>query len=167
MYGLRDCVFAVTQCRMSLTSKSPRMVLLIAMDVARQALPAYAHRCSPKKFTQHQLFACLVLKGFCRTDYRGIVAMLREWSDLREVIGLNVVPHFTTLQKAAARLLLRSKANRLLEATLACADERSSSRAVPRRQRPRRARRGARVPLHDPHAEVSLSAFRPPRRSNM
>ena len=130
MYGLRDCVFAVTQCRMSLTSKSPRMVLLIAMDVARQALPAYAHRCSPKKFTQHQLFACLVLKGFCRTDYRGIVAMLREWSDLREVIGLNVVPHFTTLQKAAARLLIRSKANRLLEATLACADERSSSRAV-------------------------------------
>ena len=115
---------------MSLTSKSPRTVLLIAMDVARRSLPAYAHRCSPKKFTQHQLFACLVLKGFCRTDYRGIVVMLSEWSDLREVIGLKVVPHFTTLQKAAARLLLRSEANRLLEATLTCADERSSSRAV-------------------------------------
>ena len=113
---------------MNLTSKSPRTVLLIAMDVARRTLPAYAHRCSPKKFTQHQLFACLVLKAFCRTDYRGIVVMLSEWSDLREAIGLKEVPHFTTLQKAAARLLLRGEANRLLEATLACADERSSPR---------------------------------------
>jgi hypothetical protein len=103
---------------MSRTSKSPRTVLLIALDVAKRALPEYAHRCSPKKFTQHQLFACLVLKSFCRTDYRGVVAMLREWSDLRAAIGLNDVPHFTTLHKTAARLLRRRKANRLLETKL-------------------------------------------------
>ena len=103
---------------MSRTSKSPRTVLLIAMDVARQALPEYAHRCSPKKFTQHQLFACLVLKTFFRTDYRGVVAMLAEWPDLCAAIGLRDVPHFTTLQKTAARLLRRRKANRLLEMTL-------------------------------------------------
>ena len=52
--------------------------------------------------------------------------MLSEWSDLREAIGLNQVPHLTTLQKAAARLLLRRKANRLLEATLTRADEHAS-----------------------------------------
>ena len=45
---------------------------------AKDTLPKYAHRFSPKKFTQHQLFACLILKAFCRTDYRGVVAMLAE-----------------------------------------------------------------------------------------
>ncbi len=115
---------------MSRTSKSPRTVLLIALDVAKRALPEYAHRCSPKKFTQHQLFACLVLKSFCRTDYRGVVAMLREWSDLRAAIGLEGVPHFTTLQKTTARLLRRREANRLLEVTLACADEHSPQRTL-------------------------------------
>ncbi len=86
---------------MSRTSKSPRTVLLIALDVAKRTLPEYAHRCSPKKFTHHQLLACLVLKTFYRTDYRGVVAMLAEWSDLRAAIGLNDVPHFTTLHKTA------------------------------------------------------------------
>jgi len=117
---------------MSLTSKSPRTVLLFAMDVARRALPAYAHRCSPRKFTQHQLFACLVLKAFCRTDYRGVVAMLADCPALCAAIGLKCVPHFTTLQKAAARLLLRRTANRLIDATLACADARSPYRATTR-----------------------------------
>ena len=117
---------------MSLTSKSPRTVLLIAMDAARRALPAYAHRCSPKKFTQHQLFACLVLKAFYRTDYRGIVAILEDCPSLCETIGLDEVPHYTTLQKTAARMLCRNKANRLLDATLAGADEQSPSRTVTR-----------------------------------
>ena len=43
-------------------SKSPRMVLVTALGVARQSsLAVYAHRFSPRKFTQHQLFAVLVL----------------------------------------------------------------------------------------------------------
>jgi hypothetical protein len=37
---------------------------LAALATAQRALPLYSHRCSPKKFTQHQLFACLVLKSF-------------------------------------------------------------------------------------------------------
>ncbi len=117
---------------MSRTSKSPRTVLLIALEAARRAMPEYAHRCSPRKFTQHQLFACLVLKAFCNSDYRGVVALLAEWSDLRAVIGLVEVPHYTTLQKASARMLLRANANRLLEATLACADDHLELRAVTR-----------------------------------
>jgi len=38
------------------------MVALVALKVARDALPAYAHRFSPKTYTQHQLFACLALR---------------------------------------------------------------------------------------------------------
>ena len=49
-------------------------MLLAALATAKRALPLYSHRHSPKKFTQHQLFACLVLKNFLKTDYRGLVA---------------------------------------------------------------------------------------------
>jgi len=38
------------------------MVALVALKVARDALPAYAHHFSPKTYTQHQLFACLALR---------------------------------------------------------------------------------------------------------
>ena len=103
---------------MALTSKSPKAVALSALATARRALPAYAHRCSPKKFTQHQLFACLTLKNFLRTDYRGIVAHLADNSTLVETLGLAQIPHYTTLQKAAQRLLKSAPARRLLEATV-------------------------------------------------
>jgi hypothetical protein len=103
---------------MSITSKSPAAVLRAALDVAKQALPAYSHRCSPKKFTQHQLFACLVLKNFLKTDYRGVTAQLQDCSSLQKVLGLKHVPHYTTLQKAARRLLLSSRAKKLLDATV-------------------------------------------------
>lgn len=47
-----------------------------AWKVAQVSLSAYAHRFSPKKFTQHQLFAILVLKAHLKSDYRGITAVL-------------------------------------------------------------------------------------------
>jgi len=103
---------------MSITSKSPVAVLRAALEVAQQSLPAYSHRCSPKKFTQHQLFACLVLKNFLKTDYRGVAAYLQDCSSLRSAIYLKKVPHFTTVQKAARRLLLSAPAKQLLDATV-------------------------------------------------
>ena len=103
---------------MATTSKSPRAVILAALATARRSLPSYSHRCSPKKFTQHQLFACLVLKSFLKTDYRGVVAHLADCPSLAEAIGLSEVPHYTTLQKAARRLLASTPAKRLLDATV-------------------------------------------------
>ncbi len=90
----------------------------MAYAAAKDALPAYAHRFSPKKFTQHQLLACLVLKEFLKTDYRGLVCLLADCPELCAVIELKTVPHFTTLQKAADRLLRKQPANRLLDATV-------------------------------------------------
>ena len=103
---------------MSTTSKSPRKVALVALKVARDALPAYAHRFSPKTYTQHQLFACLALKTFFKTDYRGVATILSDMPDLQKALGMRRVPHFTTLQKAGRRLLLSASANRLLDATI-------------------------------------------------
>jgi len=97
---------------MARTSKSPQAVALAALATARRALPEYAHRYSPKKFTQHQLFACLVLKNFLRTDYRGLAAHLEDHPSLLATLELKQVPHFTTFQKASHRLLLTGPARR-------------------------------------------------------
>jgi hypothetical protein len=93
---------------MSTTSKSPRKVMAVAYAAAQRALPAYSHRFSPKKFTQYQLLACLVLKEFLKTDYRGVCQTLADCADLRATIELTLVPHWTTLQKAADRLLKKT-----------------------------------------------------------
>lgn len=99
-------------------SKSPLKVLAEAYRIGQEALPLYSHPKSPQTFTQPQLFACLVLKAFFLVDYRGIVAILEEWTDLRTSIGLKDVPHFTTLQKAERRILGKKNTQRLLQETI-------------------------------------------------
>ena len=103
---------------MSTTTKSAITVATRALAVGQATLRPFAHRFSPQRYRQPQLFACLVLKVFLKTDYRGIVAHLRDWSDLRRVLGLTRVPHFTTLHKAAKRLLRLRRTRRLLHATV-------------------------------------------------
>jgi len=103
---------------MSTTSKSPRKVALVALAVAEQTLPAYSHRFSPKLFTQPQLFACLAIKTFFRTDYRGVTGILADLPELCQAIGLVKVPHFTTLQKAARRLMASPISKKILEGTI-------------------------------------------------
>jgi hypothetical protein len=75
-----------------------------ALTTGVAALPLYAHRFSPQKFTSPQLFACLVLKTFLKTDYRGVKGYLHDHSDIRSALALKATPHFTTLQKASRRL---------------------------------------------------------------
>ena len=100
------------------TSKSPKRVLEEAYQVGRGTLRAYSHPCSPKKFTQPQLFACLVLKEFLRLDYRKLQAFLNDSPTLAAAIELSIVPHYTTFQKAAVRLLTSRRAGRLLDVTV-------------------------------------------------
>jgi hypothetical protein len=86
-------------------SKSPMQVAEQALKVARRSLPLYSATHSPKKFTQHQLFAIAALRQFFRTDFRGIVAILGDSTDLRRLLRLDEVPHFSTLHYAERRLL--------------------------------------------------------------
>ncbi len=99
-------------------TKSPLRVAREALILAKHCIAPYAHKFSPKKFTQHQLFACLVLKTFLKTDYRGLAAHLADHSDLRTLLGLDVVPHVTPPQKASRRLLRLPRARRLFRATV-------------------------------------------------
>jgi hypothetical protein len=116
---------------MSTLTKSPLRVVRTALAVGTRALRRHAHPHSPKKYTQPQLFACLVLKAFFKTDYRGAAALLADLPDLRAALGLAAAPHFSTLHKASGRLLRRPRARRLFSATV--------RRALGRRRRVRRA----------------------------
>jgi hypothetical protein len=100
------------------TSKSPKRVLETAFEIGRRSLPEYAHKYSPRKFTQPQLFACLVLKEFLRLDYRKLQAFLVDAPTIGEAVGLSTIPHFTTFQKAAVRLLKSRRAQRLLDVSV-------------------------------------------------
>ena len=91
---------------------------LAAYHIAQNTLPDYSHRFSPKKFTQSQLFVCLVLKIFFKTDYRGIIEILNDSPDLCKAFHLLNIPHFTTLQKASKRLLTSPLADKLLESSV-------------------------------------------------
>jgi hypothetical protein len=90
---------------MSRTTKDPIALARAALEAGKEALAEYSCPKSPHKFTQPQLFAILVLKQFFKLDYRGVVAWLSRWSELREALDLQRVPHYSTLCYAEGRLL--------------------------------------------------------------
>ena len=86
-------------------TKSAVQIARDALAAGEAALPAYGSRYSRRDYTQPQLFALLTLRQFLRTDYRGVVALAAEWRELRDALGLARVPHYSTLARAAPRLL--------------------------------------------------------------
>src|SRR5581483_12250586 len=89
-----------------LMTQSPLRLAETALAAARQTLPLYASKFSRQDFTQHPLFALLVLREFLKQDYRGLEQLLRDGSDRRQaLLSLAKVPDHSTLQKAAPRLL--------------------------------------------------------------
>ena len=84
---------------------SPLALAREALTIAQASLSPYSSPFSKKTYTQHQLFALLVLRQFFKTDYRGIIEIVRDWTDLREALGLKSVPNFSTLCYAQQRLV--------------------------------------------------------------
>src|SRR5215468_10553196 len=88
-----------------------RALARMVLRVARDALPAYSSRFSKHDFTQHQLFAILALKHILKTDYRGIVQFPSDWSELRRLLGLKKLPHYSTHKYAHDRLFKKGGSN--------------------------------------------------------
>jgi hypothetical protein len=86
-------------------TKSPVALATEALQVAKAGLAMYSSHYSRKDFTQHQLFAILVLRTFFKTDYRGIIQLLHDLSDITKRLGLQRIPHYSTLCYAEQRLL--------------------------------------------------------------
>ena len=86
-------------------TKSPMALAHEALIAAQQALAPYSNKYSPHRYTQAQLFALLVLRQFFKTDYRGVIQLLHDFSDLRTILQLRKIPHYSTLCYAERRLL--------------------------------------------------------------
>lgn len=78
-------------------------VVKLALRLARRHLSDFSHKKSPQIFTQPQLFACLILKAHLGCTYRRVEELLILMPAVREAIGLDRAPRFTTLQMFADR----------------------------------------------------------------
>ena len=86
-------------------TKSALDLARTALSIGTQALAPYSSKFSRRDFIQAQHFAMLAVRQFFQADYRKTTQILSEWSDLREILELKKVPHWTSLQKAHQRLL--------------------------------------------------------------
>lgn len=87
----------------------------LALRSGSSVLPSYSHPKSPQKFTQGQLLACLVLRAYLKSTYRGVVEILEVSPPLRRALCLkDEVPHYSTLKYFADRLSDEQIFNRLL-----------------------------------------------------
>ena len=87
-------------------TRSPVALARKSMAVAQAALPAFSSKYSKHDYTQAQLFTCLVLKEFFHTGYRDVIALLKDFSELRQAMGMDKgkLPDHSTLVKARQRL---------------------------------------------------------------
>lgn len=79
-------------------------VARLAMALGGRHMSEYGAAKSRHDFTQRQLMACLVLRAYLKTTYRGVIDFLEGHVKLREILGMEEkLPHYTTLQKFSAR----------------------------------------------------------------
>src|ERR1039458_3887967 len=107
-----------------------------ALLVGRRTFPRYSCPRSRHDFTQAQLFAVLILRQFLQTDYRGVVTLLAEWSEVRQTLGLRKVPHYSTLCYAERRLLADAEKGAPFGAPSTSSSRARSAPASSRRPRP-------------------------------
>jgi transposase len=80
-------------------------VMQLALIVARRQLNDYSCPRSKHTYTQPQLLACLILKSLKKLTYRGTTELLETADGLREVLGLEQVPAYSTFKEFADRVL--------------------------------------------------------------
>src|SRR5580700_4161574 len=79
-------------------------VAALAMQLGSRHLADYGANTSRHDFTQRQLMACLILRAYTKTTYRGILELLAVSPSLRQGLGLgDKLPHYSTLAKFSVR----------------------------------------------------------------
>lgn len=75
----------------------------MSMRLSAKYLQPHSSKYSPQKFTQSQLLTCLILRAYLKTTYRGLIEFLEASSELRKVLQLKRLPHYSTLKYFADR----------------------------------------------------------------
>ena len=79
-------------------------VAALAMKLGARHLADYGATTSRHDFTQRQLMACLILRAYTKTTYRGVLELLAVSPSLRRELGLgDKLPHYSTLAKFSSR----------------------------------------------------------------
>lgn len=79
-------------------------VARLALELSGEYVSEYGAAKSRHDFKQKQLMACLILRAYLKTTYRGVIDLLRGHGGLRRELGMErKLPHYTTLQKFGAR----------------------------------------------------------------
>jgi hypothetical protein len=79
-------------------------VAALSMQLGVRHLADYGANTSRHDFTQRQLMACLILRAYTKTTYRGVLELLAISPSLRQELGLGEkLPHYSTLAKFSAR----------------------------------------------------------------
>lgn len=78
-------------------------VARLSLRLSSRYMQPYSHAKSPKKFTQAQLMTCLILRAYLKTTYRGVIDVVDASAELQKSLGLQRLPHYSTLKYFADR----------------------------------------------------------------
>ena len=76
----------------------------VSFKMAKKSLKKYSCEKSKHTYTQHQIMALLCLMKRLKVDYRLFTSIIQLVPEIRLILGLKCVPHYTTLQKFFKRI---------------------------------------------------------------
>lgn len=80
------------------------MMSVMHQILRKMRVPLFLHSKSKHTFSVHQLILILVLRQYESKSYENMIEWLEVSSEIVVMLHLKTIPHFTTLQKATARL---------------------------------------------------------------
>ena len=87
-----------------LASRNIRFIHSAISIVKSTRLNPYSNKFSKKIYSQHQLLVLVLFKDYRNQHYREFVEDVGDMEKIQEILGLSIVPHFTTLQKFFTRI---------------------------------------------------------------
>ena len=85
-------------------NKYQRMINIMRQILKKMNVPLFLHPRSKHVFSVHQHIIMLVLRQYESKSYECMVEWLNVSSEISAMLDVSIIPHFTTLQKAASRL---------------------------------------------------------------
>ena len=86
------------------SSRYIKMIRSMMQILKRARIPPYLHCKSNHMYTVWQHLILLTLRQYESKSYRRFTSFLEECFGICQCLGLSKIPHYTTLQKASARL---------------------------------------------------------------
>ncbi len=85
-------------------NKYKRIISVMRQILKKMHVPLFLHDKSKHTFSVHQHIIMLVLRQYESKSYESFVEWLEVATEITLQLHLKTIPHFTTMQKAAARL---------------------------------------------------------------